>query len=266
MDFPLSERWYESFYPELEEKLHYSHDRDSKARDELSRLLRAKNIRSFDWEDIERRIRGRTTFVFGAGPSVADDIKCLYSIVRKSSFPSIAADGAIDALAQAMIIPRVVVSDLDSASEEMLVDQSEVRALFIHAHGDNLDLMRRLVPKFGNKIFGTTQVESIEIVRNVGGLTDGDRSCYLASAFRPKTIVLAGMDFGSHEGEYSKARTGSKKNSQNGRRKKLELGRKSLEFLISNSPQIRFVNVTAKGESIAGAVRMNCEEIIRELS
>ena len=266
MEFPLSQRWCESFYPELEAKLHYSHQRDARARDELALLLRAKKVASFDWGDLERRIRNSTTFVFGAGPSLDDDIKCLYPIIRKSSFPIIAADGAMDALAETMILPRVAVSDLDSASEEMLVSQSNQRALFIHAHGDNLDLLSRLVPRFGDKIFGSTQVESVELVQNIGGLTDGDRACYLVSAFCPKIIVLAGMDFGVREGEYSKARTESNKASQDERKTKMELGRRSLEFLISNSPEIKFINATARGEAISGAVKMNCEESIKEFS
>ena len=266
MEFPLSELWIEIFYPELEEKLHYSHQRDAQSRDELARLLKAENVRSFDWEKLERLIKGSTTFIFGAGPSLIDDIVGLFPVISRSSFPIIAADGAIDALAKAAIFPQVLVSDLDSASEEMLVAQSKQRVLFIHAHGDNLDLIRLLVPKLGDKIFGTTQVKSTELVKNFGGLTDGDRSCYLASAFNPRTIVLAGMDFGSREGEYSKSRGDPIRQSQDARKIKLDIGLKSLEFLIANSPSIRFLNATSKGEQIQGAPRMNYEELLKELS
>ncbi|MGI0078971.1 MAG: 6-hydroxymethylpterin diphosphokinase MptE-like protein [Nitrososphaerales archaeon] len=266
MEFPLSQLWFESFYPELTAKLKYSYERDAEARDELAHLLEAKRIRPFDWESLEVQIKGSTVFIFGAGPSLVDDINCLYPVIRKSLFPIIAADGAIDALSSRMIFPCVLVSDLDSASEKMLVSQSVERALFIHAHGDNQNSIKRLVPKFGERIFGTTQVESIELVQNLGGLTDGDRSCYLASALSPRTIVLAGMDFCASESKYSKNRGATKKHSQSERKTKLDLGRKSLEFLIANTPTIKFLNLTTKGQRVAGAVRMDCEELIREIS
>ncbi len=267
MDFPLGLEWYDAFYDELQTRLGYSHKRDLESRDELSRLLKIKNpIQLFD-EKLRYRFEKKVVFLCGAGPSLTEDIKNLYPLMRKAQYPVIAADGAADALTQAKIFPPVIVSDLDSASEEMLITQSEERALFVHAHGDNILLLKKLVPKLGRRLSGTTQVESTTNVVNVGGLTDGDRSCFLVSVFSPQAIVLAGMDFGKVEGEYSKARHNSGNVfPKNQRHLKLNIGRRSLEFLIKRKPKIRFLNVTAFGGEITGAKKISHEELIRELS
>ena len=37
-----------------------------------------------------------------------------------------------------------------------------------------------------------------------GGFTDGDRACYVVTAYSPREIILAGMDFGDVVGKWSK--------------------------------------------------------------
>lgn len=264
MDFPLSKVWYEQFYPELESKLGYSSEADALARDQLETLLKEKRTESYDLRILSDLFENRTVFVFGAGPSLVQDISGLKALLDLNSFPAIAADGAIDALVQSGIHPLICVSDLDSASEKNLVEQSKERILVVHAHRDNTDLLDSLVPKMGPHVFGTTQVEPNRFISNTGGLTDGDRSCYLASAFNPKVVILSGMDFGLREGDYSKDRYNVKVSQD--RRTKLEIGLKSLEFLITKSPGSTFINVTAEGEEIKKASKKTYEDLIKDFS
>ena len=266
-DFPLAEKWLDYIYPLAVDKLGYSSEKDSKARDELNFLLRKRE----DFTELFARLasfKGRDAFVFGAGPSLKEDLMDLYPVVRNKKALVVAADGAADALFERMIIPDVTVSDLDSCSLEVLRAQSESRSLFVHSHGDNIEMMKEIIPMFGGSVLGTTQVKSKGKVKNTGGLTDGDRACYIASAFEPRRVVIAGMDFGVKEGEYSKSKTETRneKNHLAKRKIKLELGRASLEFLIKESRAIKFYNITRHGVRIKGATHVKAEKLIEELS
>jgi 2-amino-4-hydroxy-6-hydroxymethyldihydropteridine diphosphokinase len=256
-NFPLGINWYDKFYTSISSSLGYSKESDERSRDELSLLIEQKNLSSFDeaFTKLISRFKKRNCLVFGAGPSLENDIMTLYPIARKAKNLVIAADGATDTLLEAMIVPQITVSDLDSSSERVLISQSEDRTIFVHAHGDNADLIRKLVPEMGRNIFGTTQVPSVDNVRNLGGLMDGDRACYLASLFEPHILVIAGMDFAGREGDTPEKRA-----------LKLQFGKQSLEFLIERKPQIRFVNFTSYGETIAGAERIEITTLIEALS
>lgn len=270
---PFGQQWYDVFYDKISRALGYSKSADEKARDELSACLVSRNVRSADklFGELQKQVHGKKIIMFGAGPSLREDIMKLYPVARKKKNIVVAADGATDGLLDAMIIPRITVSDLDSCSFQALKDQSEERSLFVHGHGDNTETIQATVPKLGRNIIGTTQVASLDNVWNFGGLTDGDRACYIASAFDPETIVIAGMDFGKDEGEFSKSITPSNSTQTREsyaayREKKLRFGKQSLEFLIHIKSKIRFLNVTSHGEHITGAKTPPLVKVIEELS
>ncbi len=100
--------------------------------------------------------------------------------------------------------------------------------MVVHAHGDNVNLLRKLVPKM-KKCIGTTQVKPFHDIHNFGGFTDGDRAAFLASRFNAKNIVLVGMDFRDKIGRYSKTRI------KNEREKitKMYVGQELLEWLAT---------------------------------
>jgi uncharacterized Rossmann fold enzyme len=75
--------------------------------------------------------------------------------------------------------------------------------MVVHAHGDNVKRLKKLVPRFRH-IIGSTQVMPVENVYNFGGFTDGDRCVFLAEEFAAKEIVLIGMELGNQIGAYSK--------------------------------------------------------------
>jgi uncharacterized Rossmann fold enzyme len=270
----LGQRWYDLFYGKISSSLGFSRAADEKARDELSNLLASRKVRDEKkhFEELQRHARNKRTIMFGAGPSLREDVMKLYPVARKQKNLVIAADGATDALLQTMIVPRFTVSDLDSCSFQSLKDQSEERSLFVHSHGDNDKVIRSTVSRLGRSVIGTTQVSSCDNVWNFGGLTDGDRACYIASALGPDLIVIAGMDFGKEEGEFSKSKVTSVSDDHTGvsvstlRERKLRFGKESLEFLIRAKSEIKFVNVTSHGEEIAGAETQPLSKVIEELS
>jgi uncharacterized Rossmann fold enzyme len=102
--------------------------------------------------------------------------------------------------------------------------------MVVHAHGDNIDLLKKLVPKF-KKLIATTQVMPLENVYNFGGFTDGDRCVFLAEEFGAKKIVLIGMDFGNSIGPYSK----EKVENMELKKQKMHAGKRLLEMLAKQS-------------------------------
>jgi hypothetical protein len=126
--------------------------------------------------------------------------------------------------------------------------------MIVHAHGDNVNLIRNLVPKMKNCI-GTTQVKPLHNVYNFGGFTDGDRAVFLASEFKAKNIVLVGMDFGGKIGRYSKTKIKDEKLKI----AKMTVGKELLEWLSTFSAA-KLYNVSPS--VIKGFKNISFEEII----
>lgn len=154
---------------------------------------------------LSRLIKGRPVIIFGAGPSLEKKIKALLPRLREKNRPTlICADGTVSALLQEGITPHIVVTDLDGNPHD-IVCASRTAVMIVHAHGDNIPLLKRLVPKLAN-VIGTTQARPIRGIRNFFGFTDGDRCVSLAVQFGAKSVTLVGMDFGKTQGRYSKGR------------------------------------------------------------
>jgi len=257
----LGELWRKHFYDAIRVSLSLDEKADISSRD-LLRSFFADNgtVTKKLLDDATLKIKGNDCVIFGAGPSLEEDLKGLQNYILRKRPVIVAADGAADALALHEIIPDIIVSDLDSCSFKNLKACSQNGVVFAHAHGDNMNLVRAIVPKLGENKIGTTQVETKKPVYDFGGFTDGDRACFVTSFFSPRKLVIAGMDFGTGEGEFSLNRYGQPKNPK--RPLKLEWGKKSLEFLIENSPSIRFLNVTAQGVEIRGLSKVPYSVVI----
>src|SRR5699024_4135332 len=66
----------------------------------------------------------------------------------------------------------------------------------VHAHVDNPDLVREVVPTLDTaNVLATTQAASIDSVENFGGFTDGDRAAFLADRCGAKRLKFVGWDF-----------------------------------------------------------------------
>jgi len=188
------------WYERIRSTFNYSIVDDTSAASLLSMLVdgRALSI------DRLRMLEGKDLIVFGAGPSLADTLKDMIEAgVDIHDYILIAADGASQALIEHGIKPDIVVTDLDGDHGYLLTADTLGSIMVVHAHGDNVNLIRYMVPKLRN-IIATTQVKPLHNVYNFGGFTDGDRAVFLAYEFNARSIILAGMDFGYEVGYYSK--------------------------------------------------------------
>ena len=212
------------YYQNIRAEFGYSTEKDQEAARTLSAMITKKAL---DPKILQKKLKGKNVFVIGAGPSLEDNIKVLK---ENKNAVKIAADGAAKALLENKIKPDIVVTDLDGDPAALQKAERSGAIMVVHAHGDNIKMLKKLVPKF-KKLVGTTQVMPVDNVYNFGGFTDGDRCVFLAEEFGAKKIVLVGMDFGSEIGRYSK----KKVKDLELKRRKMDEGRRLLEVLAKES-------------------------------
>jgi len=180
----LPEDW-EPIYEEI--LLAFGYDRTS---DESSaRMLRAVMMNS-DLISDDDVVMQRKATVFGCGDRLERDLK---------AFPPqgtlIASGSSAGRLKEAGITPDIIVTDLDGDIEPQIEANMNGAVAFIHAHGDNSELIQRYARDFLGPVILTTQSRPDSIVSNYGGFTDGDRAVCIARHFGAKDILLSGFDF-----------------------------------------------------------------------
>lgn len=106
---------------------------------------------------------------------------------------TIAADAALEKCLDAGVLPDIVVTDLDGLPSSSL-NIGEV-LFVVHAHGDNVNLIRSLVPRIRGLLIGTAQYRCSPRVTLPGGFTDGDRAVFLAYYYGAKKVYLYGFSF-----------------------------------------------------------------------
>jgi len=163
---------------------HFSFDR---ARDEEAAVLLSSLLTRDDLLLLEGRIRGKPATVCGNGPNLMEELDRIRGTI-------IAADGAANRLYARGIRPGVIVTDLDGATDAFTEMNRAGTIIVTHAHGDNMDLLRRWVPRFAGPLVGTTQSRPFDGIHNFGGFSDGDRAVFLADALGASEVVIAGFD------------------------------------------------------------------------
>jgi len=243
------------WYRRILETFGYDQAKDQYAADLLSKLLAGKAV---DPATLRKRVANRAVLVFGAGPSLEDNLRQAMHEGVLQKFVTVVADGATTALLHvAKDVPDVIVTDLDGVMPDIVSAQKQGSVVVIHAHGDNIESLQQYVPDFPCAV-GSTQVEPRLGVYNFFGFTDGDRAVFLAAAMGAKIIVLAGMDFGSTVGKYSKANV----KSLAVKRQKLRISRELLAWLAQEvHGEIALYNMTAKGEEVAGFRSIQPEDL-----
>lgn len=214
------------YYQGIRAEFGYSTEKDQEAARILSDMAKKKALNT---KILERKIKGKNVIVLGAGSSL-DNPSTLKYLKKNKKFVKIAADGAVQFLIENKIRPDIVVTDLDGSATYLQKAEKMGAVMVVHAHGDNIDLLKKLVPKF-KKLIATTQVMPLENVYNFGGFTDGDRCVFLAEEFGAKKIVLIGMDFGNSIGPYSK----EKVENIELKKQKMHAGKRLLEMLAKQS-------------------------------
>ncbi len=182
------EEW-EPVYKVILKDMGFERNEDERAALLLSKMLETKRKKSevLEIDALRKAIKGKDVLVCGKAPKLVDEIKD----VEPEKYVVVAADGATSVLMNAGITPDIIVTDLDGNME----DEARAGAIMVvHAHGDNMDALRKIVPEL-KRVIGTTQSKPRKYVYNFGGFTDGDRSVFLAKEMGARSIRLIGFDF-----------------------------------------------------------------------
>lgn len=228
-------------YKSITEKLGIDESKDRRSARILDDLLT-----DFDISPLKEILDCSRCVVFGAGPSLEEDLR---NLDKRSGLENvlITADGATSAVNEYKY-PEIIVTDLDGKVDEQLEAWEEGSWLVVHAHGDNIDKIRKYVPDMKDRIIGTIQVDKPARLANFGGFTDGDRAAFMAYELGASKIYLAGMDLGGKIGEY----TGDTNKDE--KIIKLKICKNLLSWL-SNEFDAPVVNITAEGVDIPGVPR-----------
>jgi uncharacterized Rossmann fold enzyme len=206
------------FYDEIIREFGFSKENDRDSASLLNTFLKRPDL-----EKLENLVNDKEVNIFGSGPSLE----------KLESLPTginIAADGTCSFLMERGVVPDIVVTDLDGDIDDLLAANEKGALIIIHAHGDNIDKVKRYGRRFKNP-YGTTQGEPFGNLLNFGGFTDGDRAGFIAEHFKPKKITFYGMDFDEMPGKYSF----TKKEDVETKMKKLVWAKRLIEFLRRNS-------------------------------
>lgn len=159
----------------------------SREDDETAARLLATLVTRDDLNSLEVLTRGNNVTVCGNAPCLKKELARINGVV-------FAADAAADVLADNGIRPDAVFTDLDGATDRLLDMNDAGTIVVVHAHGDNMPLLKHWVPKFNGPVVATTQSTPLPHVHNFGGFTDGDRAVFAADAFGARNITLVGFD------------------------------------------------------------------------
>ena len=178
MDF---ETW-EPHYREILEYFRFDRAADEEAAQLLASLMTRDNLLSL------------AALNCGTDITVCGNAPCLKNELGKIQGVVFAADAATDVLDARGIRPDAIFTDLDGATDRFLKLNEEGTTVVIHAHGDNMTLLRRWVPRFRGPLVATTQSAPLPHVHNFGGFTDGDRAVFAAEELGASSVSLVGFD------------------------------------------------------------------------
>jgi len=139
-------------------------------------------------EDLGKMLNGKVVSICGAGENLEKELNEIEGII-------IAADEATTILLSNNILPDIITTDLDGNVNDIIKATEKGSIVIIHAHGDNINALKKYLSCFKGKIMLTTQAEPFNGIYNFGGFTDGDRAYCIAKHFNAKKIKLIGFNF-----------------------------------------------------------------------
>lgn len=174
-------------YREIVREFGFDEKEDRRAAALLSSLLMRGKV--LDRVALAAMVGGRDVCVIGGGVKPHE--------IRRTGACAlvIAADGTVGFLMERGIVPEIIVTDLDGDVEAQVAASGKGSVVIVHAHGDNIERLRRWVPRFPGYLLGTTQSAPLRNVHNFGGFTDGDRAALMAEEMGARRITLVGFDF-----------------------------------------------------------------------
>lgn len=178
MDF----RNWEPHYREILEYFGFDRAADEEAARLLASLMNRDNLLSLAALTCDNEVT-----VCGNAPCLKDELGKIRGVV-------FAADAAADVLDAHGIRPDAVFTDLDGTTDRLVALNKEGTIVVIHAHGDNMPMLRHWVPRFSGPVVATTQSAPLPGVHNFGGFTDGDRAVFAADELGAASITIIGFD------------------------------------------------------------------------
>jgi uncharacterized Rossmann fold enzyme len=165
----------------------YDRSDDERARDRLADIVRGEP--TVDPAGVP--FSELTVAVAAPGPSLETTVETV-----EAADVVVAAGTAADRLIETGVGPDWIVTDLDGHPDRVQAFTSGNATVAVHAHGDNLDLVERVVPDCAfESLLPTTQAAPVGPVRNFGGYTDGDRAAFLADELGARRLTFPGWDF-----------------------------------------------------------------------
>jgi len=218
-------------YQEILKDFNFSKKNDETSAEILDKIIQKKHNSNL----LKNLIYNKEIVVFGAGTKLEKTIKEKKVFLKGKTL--ISADGATTALLKNDIIPHIILTDLDGKINDLLIANAKNSIVLIHAHGDNIEKIKKYVSRFKGIIFGTTQTDPIlfKNLFNFGGFTDGDRCIFLSEHFNARKIFLIGFNFDGDIGIYSF--TGDKELKI----RKLKWCKKLIDFLNNKNKNIEFI-------------------------
>lgn len=157
------------------------------ADDEEAAYLLAEILPRDDIDLLRSIISGNVVTVCGNAPVLSSELDLIEGKI-------LAADAGALILYEQGMIPDVIFTDLDGAEEPFIQMNREKTVIVVHAHGDNMPLLKRWVPRFTGPVVGTTQGPPRMHIHNFGGFTDGDRAVFAAHALGAERVAIIGFD------------------------------------------------------------------------
>ncbi|MHC1627024.1 MAG: 6-hydroxymethylpterin diphosphokinase MptE-like protein [Methanoculleaceae archaeon] len=174
--------WWEPLYSEILDYFGFDRAADEEAAEILAGMLQRDDL-----EVLRRMTEGALVTVCGNAPSLGRQLGEITGVVY-------AADAAAELLYSAGVHVDAIFTDLDGAADPFPEMNAEGTVVVIHAHGDNIPLLRRWVPDFTGPVVGTTQAAPFDGLHNFGGFSDGDRAVFAAYALGAREVRLVGFE------------------------------------------------------------------------
>ncbi|HUV79797.1 MAG TPA: 6-hydroxymethylpterin diphosphokinase MptE-like protein [Candidatus Bathyarchaeia archaeon] len=192
---------WEPIYEEILKDFGFDRAKDDEAAKVASAIIayKRKTGEKTVKQEIEEFIKGKRVFICGNAPCLERDIREKEKEFDVFHFSRdcvvIAADGATSVLLRNAIIPDLVCTDLDGTIADIITANRLGAMIVVHAHGDNIEMLKKVLPALNENVLCTTQSKPLHNVHNFGGFTDGDRCVFLAKEFGARSIELIGFDF-----------------------------------------------------------------------
>lgn len=175
---------WEPHYREILEYFGFSREDDEAAARLLASLVTRDALPA-----LSALCKGSDVTVCGNAPCLKDEL----GTINPDSMV-FAADAAADVLFRHGIRPAAVFTDFDGATDQFLDMNEAGTIMVVHAHGDNIPLLKYWMPRFKGPVVATTQSTPLPHVHNFGGFTDGDRAVFAADALGAWAITIIGFD------------------------------------------------------------------------